>query len=204
MCRETGRSHQPKSNDELLDRLARVFGSTDHAIKGHNAIERRGEVRMAARRPLVCLGGNLALRCRIRSNVKAMRNWNLAVAYRHQAQNRSLLLAKTILILPCLVRTGECTQAAGPSRCTGEIHVDGPRVAVTEACSEHSGQNAIIAGNRAGHITQHTGRMGDLVSDYWKHPRFASRRCSGIRRFNARSEAGRISAVCRCFRSASG
>jgi molybdopterin-dependent oxidoreductase alpha subunit len=110
-----------KAPKALRDGIKRVFGFDPPAAHGHNAVEAIEAIAAGRSKVMVALGGNLAVAMSDpETTFAAMRRLDLAVHIATKPNRSHLLLAKEMLLLPCLGRTEIDNQAGGPQSVTVE------------------------------------------------------------------------------------
>ncbi|MGV3770815.1 MAG: FdhF/YdeP family oxidoreductase [Sphingobium phenoxybenzoativorans] len=108
-------------SDAMLDRLDAAFAIQSPRKHGHNAVQALAAMQRGEARALISLGGNLAVAMPDPDACfAAIRKLDLSVNIVTKLNRTCLLTAKETLILPCLGRTEQDMQAAGPQWVTVE------------------------------------------------------------------------------------
>lgn len=110
-----------KPSPELLAAIEHTFGFRPAQDHGHDALAAMQAIIEGRSKALICLGGNFAValpepeRC-----YKAMRTLDLTVHIGTKLNRSHLLAGKHSFLFPCLGRTEQDVQAAGPQSVTVE------------------------------------------------------------------------------------
>ena len=110
-----------KPSPELLAAIERTFGFKPAHDHGHDALAAMQAMIEGGSKAIICLGGNFAValpepaRC-----YKAMRALDLTVHIGTKLNRSHLLAGKSSFLFPCLGRTEQDIQAAGPQSVTVE------------------------------------------------------------------------------------
>jgi molybdopterin-dependent oxidoreductase alpha subunit len=159
-----------KPSPELLAAIERTFGFRPPQDHGHDALAAMQAIIEGRSKALICLGGNFAValpepeRC-----YKAMRTLDLTVHIGTKLNRSHLLTGKHSFLFPCLGRTEQDIQAAGPQSITVEdsmsmVHASMGKL---KPASEHlRSEPAILAG--IAHATLPNSKVPwlELIADY--------------------------------------
>jgi molybdopterin-dependent oxidoreductase alpha subunit len=159
-----------KPNAALLAAIERVFGFKPPRAHGHDAVAAMQAIIAGTSKALICLGGNLAVALpEPEQCYRAMGTLDLAVHIGTKLNRSHLLVGKQSFIFPCLGRTEQDIQAAGPQSITVEdsmsmVHASAGKL---RPASEYlRSEPAILAG--LAHATLPNSKVPwlDLVADY--------------------------------------
>ncbi len=159
-----------KPNAALLEAIERVFGFKPPRDHGHDALAAIQSIIEGRSKALICLGGNLAValpepeRC-----YKAMRTLDLAVHIGTKLNRSHLLVGKQSFIFPCLGRTEQDIQAAGPQSVTVEDSMSMVHASMGKLrpASEHlRSEPAIVAGMAHAALPDSRVPWLELIADY--------------------------------------
>jgi molybdopterin-dependent oxidoreductase alpha subunit len=159
-----------KPSAALLAAIEREFGFKPPAAHGHDAVAALEAIIAGRSKVLISLGGNLVVampdpeRCQ-----PAMRRLDLAVHVATKLNRSHLLIGREAILLPCLGRTEEDLQVAGPQAVTVEDSmsmVHASRGRLPPASPLLRSEPAIVAG--MAHATLPASRIPwlQLVEDY--------------------------------------
>ncbi len=159
-----------KPGPDMLARIEQTFGFAPPTAHGHDAVAAMQAIVDGRSRVLISLGGNLAValpdpaRCHA-----AMQRLDLAVHIATKLNRSHLLVGGDAIILPCLGRTEQDIQAAGPQSITVEdsmsmVHASRGRL---PPASEHlRSEPAIVAGMAAATLPASKVPWYELIADY--------------------------------------
>ncbi|GAB0112503.1 FdhF/YdeP family oxidoreductase [Acidisoma sp. C75] len=139
-----------KAPQALREGIRRVFGFEPPEAHGHDAVQAIKAMAEGRAKVMVALGGNLAVAMSdTETSFAAMRRLDLAVHIATKPNRSHLLLAREVIILPCLGRTEIDMQAGGPQSVTVEdsmsmVHASAGRL--PPPSPEVRSEPAIIAG----------------------------------------------------------
>jgi molybdopterin-dependent oxidoreductase alpha subunit len=166
--RTVGISEKPTA--AMLQNIERTFGFKPPTAHGHDAVAAMEAMLDGRSKVFVGLGGNLPValsetaRC-----FQAMRNLDFAVHIATKLNRSHLLIGKDSIILPCLGRTEEDVQAAGPQSVTVEdsmsmVHASRGKL---PPASEHLlSEPAIVAGIARATLPESRVPWLEVVGDY--------------------------------------
>ncbi len=150
-----------KAPAALREGIRRVFGFDPPEPHGHDAVEAIQAIAEGRSKVMIALGGNLAVAMSDPEiTFAAVRRLDLAVHIATKPNRSHLLLAKEVLLLPCLGRTEIDMQAGGPQSVTVEdsmsmVHASAGRLpppspAVRSEPAIIAGMARAVLGNRYG------------------------------------------------------
>jgi molybdopterin-dependent oxidoreductase alpha subunit len=166
--RTVGVTERP--NAALLAAIERVFGFKPPPAHGHDAVAAMQAIIAGKSKALICLGGNLAVALPEPGQCyRAMRTLDLTVHIGTKLNRSHLLVGKRSFIFPCLGRTEQDIQAAGPQSITVEdsmsmVHASAGKL---RPASEYlRSEPAILAGIANATLPNSKVPWLDLVADY--------------------------------------
>jgi molybdopterin-dependent oxidoreductase alpha subunit len=159
-----------KPNAALLTAIEDVFGFKPPPAHGHDAVAAMQAIIAGKSKALVCLGGNLAVALPDPGQCyRAMRTLDLAVHIATKLNRSHLLVGKQSFILPCLGRTEQDIQTAGPQSITVEdsmsmVHASAGKL---RPASEYlRSEPAIVAGMANAALPDSKIPWLELIADY--------------------------------------
>jgi molybdopterin-dependent oxidoreductase alpha subunit len=156
--------------EAFLGRLDKAFGISAPRKHGHDAVEAVKAMRDGLANGFIGLGGNLAVAMSDpEAAFAAFRKLDLSVQICTKLNRTCLLTAKESLILPCLGRTEQDVQAAGPQAVTVEDSmsmVHASRGKLKPASPDLLSELAIIAGIAKAAIPETKVDWDGLIADY--------------------------------------
>jgi len=159
-----------KPGAAMLSGIERAFGFSPPTRHGHDAVGAMTAICEGRSKALVCLGGNFAVAISDPSRCfEGMRGLDLAVFINTKLNRSHLLVGKESIILPCLGRTEQDMQAAGPQSVTVEDSmsmVHASRGKLSPASPLLRSEPAIIAGIAQATMPRSRVAWMDLIADY--------------------------------------
>jgi molybdopterin-dependent oxidoreductase alpha subunit len=159
-----------KPSAELLSAIERTFGFQPAQEHGHDALAAMQAMIEGRSKALICLGGNFAValpepeRC-----YKAMRTLDLTVHIATKLNRSHLLAGEHSFLLPCLGRTEQDIQAAGPQSVTVEDSMSMVHASMGKlkpASEQLRSEPAIVAGIAQATLPQSKVPWLELIADY--------------------------------------
>ncbi len=159
-----------KPSPAFLKNIESAFGFVPPKEHGHDAVAAMRAIIAGNSKALICLGGNLPLALPDSDAcLPAMRKLDLAVHIATKLNRSHLLVGKAAFILPCLGRTEQDMQEAGPQSVTVEDSmsmVHASRGKLTPASDQLRSEPAIVAGLAMATLPASKVDWRALIADY--------------------------------------